>query len=168
MSLKNRLLLIMVVGVCVAFALGFALGLSATPAEACECCPEPVVKVEWDGRLWTYDTDMNDRSILVTGNERVMCYEVVSGTAITEIRTKAGQDIECIYPQGEEQTVGCIEAEDHDLSSVWFCNDGPTAVELSSFTAEPIPVRDWIGPFRVGMLIGLVCVVLALREESRR
>ena len=109
--------------------------LSVLSARACECCTDPVVKAEWRGNEWRYEIG-GPETIVVTGTERLLCYEVVSGTAITEIRTKAGQGVECIYPQGEEQARGCIEADWHDLSSVWFCNDGPTAVELSSFTAE--------------------------------
>jgi len=72
--------------------MGFFMGLSAT--HACECCPEPVVKVEWDDG-WEYE--FTDGSIVITGTERLLCWQVVSGTVISEIRTKAGQDIECIY-----------------------------------------------------------------------
>ena len=149
-------------------ALWLLMGVVLFTARACECCAEPVVKVEWDGRLWTYDTDMNDGSILVTGNERVICYEVVSGTAITEIRTKAGQDIECIYPQGEEQARGCIEAGRHDLSSVWFCNSGPTAVEMTSFTAETeLPTWVYMAAFVFGMSWTAIALVVGVVMAHR-
>ena len=78
---------------------------AALAVDACECCTGPVVKVEWADE-WVYE--FTDGSIVVTGTERLLCYEVVSGTAISEIQTKAGQDVECWYPQGVEQASGCI------------------------------------------------------------
>ena len=104
-------------------------------AHACECCADPVVRVEWADK-WIYE--FTDGSIVVTGTERLLCWQVVSGTAISKIRTKAGQDIECWYPQGTETASGCIEAGRHDFSNAQFCKEGSTAVELSSFTADSI------------------------------
>ena len=100
-------------------------------AHACECCSNPVVKVEWQDE-WVYE--FTDGSIVVTGTERLLCYEAITGTVISEIRIKAGQDIECWYPQG----AGCIEAGRHDFSNAQFCKEESTAVELSSFTADSI------------------------------
>ena len=112
---------------------------SVLSARACECCPEPVVKVEWRDE-WVYE--FTDGSIVVTGTERLLCWQVVTGT-VSEIQTKAGQDIECWYPQGAES--GCLEAEGHDFSNALFCKEPATAVGLSTFTARAAtqePVKD--------------------------
>jgi len=155
MSDRLRVLGWVLVAVVGALLIGAVLAV-----DACECCTDPVVKVEWADE-WVYE--FTDGSIVVTGTERLLCYEVVSGTAISEIRTEAGQDIECWYPQGAEN--GCLEAGKHDFSNALFCKEDPTAVELSSFKAEGDEgitlTRDHlyvalalIGVFLLGVLVG--------------
>jgi len=135
----------------------------------CECCPpdDAVVKVEWDGSEWVYDEDINDGSVVVTGTERLLCFEVVSGQGISEIRVKAGQDVECWLPLGYEKGPGCYGAEGHDLSNALFCKEGATAVELVSFTAAAKADLDlrMLAVCCAGVLLGwLLCLILTARR----
>jgi hypothetical protein len=147
--------------------------VAAGPCHACACCEDPVVKVEWDGGEWVYDGDVNDGSVVVTGTERLLCWRVISGTAISEVAVKAGHDVACVHPQGQEAMEGCYAAEWHDLSSALFCKGDPTAVGLSGFSAEGAAPEDRLGLFFLGVLsgvigtlAGIVCMFRSDREAN--
>jgi hypothetical protein len=134
--------------------------LLAIAAYACNCCPDPSVKVEWHHH-WQYDEDINDGTVVISGTQRLLCWQTITGTAVIAIRTKSGQDIGCYKPEGSEQFNGCIEAGRHDFSSAWFCTEQvPTAVTLVDFSAQETMDNKCIDIIILILVIGAVVLYL--------
>ena len=170
--MRTRMILAIAAAILSIMALALLIGfMQAQPVGACECCPVPDVKAEWEGE-WVYEPDYNDGTVTVTGTERIVCWETTGTSRVTEIRVKAGRFIDCVYPEGFELFAGCYEATWHDLSNAGFCTETPTAVSLTEFRAlpiQPIERADAFAYIVVGIAGGAaICSVLIAMLEYRR
>jgi hypothetical protein len=138
-------------------------------AYACECCPDPSVKAEWSHHGWQCDEDVNDGSIVVTGTQRLLCWDVLSGTGVVEVRTKSGQDIGCYEPEGSERYHGCLRAGRHDLSSAWFCKGDPTVISFEQITVNSVPEQQTAAQILgASVAISVILAACVIAERGRR